>query len=125
MYKVLIADDDKTMLGLLTTLLDLEGHTSCTVTRPEDVVPVTQHEQPDIILLDMHLAGGDSLMALSELKSDAELCRIPVLMASGMDLEETCRAAGADDFILKPFRPTELINRLNMLAAASDNITNS
>lgn len=113
MGKVLLADDDKTMLKLLTTLLELEGDESIAVTRPEKIVPAARRECPDIILMDVHLIGGNTLEALQNLKSNPELQHIPILMISGMDVEEQCRRMGADDFILKPFRPSELLRRLH------------
>ncbi len=115
MAKILVADDDQAMLGLLTTLMELEGDTTVTVTRPEKVVPVAQREKPELILMDYHLAGGNSLAALHELKNSPELSSIPVLMTSGMDCERECLKAGANDFILKPFRPTELIARMRVI----------
>ncbi len=113
MGKILLADDDKIMLGLLTTLLELEGDESTAVTRLEEIVPAVRHERPDIILMDVHLVGGSALDALKTLKSDPELQHIPVLMTSGMDVEGQCRRMGADDFIMKPFRPSELLQRLH------------
>ncbi|MEA3397103.1 MAG: response regulator [Chloroflexota bacterium] len=113
MGKILLADDDKIMLGLLTTLLKMEGDESTAVTRPEEVVPAARRECPDIILMDVHLIGGSALEALQTLKSDPKLQHIPVLMISGMDVEDQCRRMGADDFIMKPFRPSELLQRLH------------
>ncbi len=113
MGKILLADDDKIMIGLLTTLLELEGDESTAVTRPEEIVPAARRERPDIILMDVHLIGGSALEALQTLKNDPELQHIPVLMASGMDVEAQCRRMGADDFIMKPFRPSELLQRLH------------
>ena len=113
MGKILLADDDKIMIGLLTTLLELEGDESTAVTRLEEIVPAVQRERPDIILMDVHLVGGSALEALQTLKNDPELQRIPVLMTSGMDVEEQCRRMGADDFIMTPFRPSELLQRLH------------
>lgn len=118
MAKILIADDDAVMLGLLTTLFELEGHQTVTVTKPEQIVPKTRAEQPAFILMDVNLAGGDSLTALRELKDDPEIKAIPVLMASGMDSKHECLQAGADGFIMKPFRPAELLDRIRDMMQA-------
>lgn len=115
MVKVLIADDDKVMLDLLTTLLDLEGDQAITVTKPEEVAPTARQNLPDLILMDVHLSGGNALTTLEEIKNDTGLKLIPVLMTSGMDLQEKCLQMGADDFILKPFRPAELLTRIHTL----------
>jgi CheY-like chemotaxis protein len=117
--KVLIADDDKDMLGLLTTLLELEGDDVVSVTKPPQVLPTAREQQPDIILMDVHLSGGDTLDTLKSLKQDPELQGIPVLMASGTDMKRECLRLGAEGFILKPFRPSELLDYLNKLANGS------
>jgi CheY-like chemotaxis protein len=62
--------------------------------------------------MDYHLSGGDSIDALRDLKSNPTLSNIPVLVASGMDREIECLRAGANSFILKPFRPAELLSRI-------------
>ncbi len=115
MPRILIADDDKVMLGLLKTLMEMEGNEVVAVTRPEDIVPAAQAQELALILMDYHLAGGDSISALRTLKSDATLRDIPVLVASGMDRELECKKAGAEGFILKPFRPNELLEQISAM----------
>ena len=115
MSRILVADADKVMLGLRKTLMELEGDEAVTVTRPEDIVPAVRDYQPAMILIDYHLAGGNSMGALRELKNDPVLKKIPVLVASGMDRDYECRQNGAEDFILKPFRPTELLERIRAM----------
>jgi CheY-like chemotaxis protein len=118
MITILIADDDAVMLDLLTTLMELEGNEVMTVTRPEDIVPAAQQIEPGLILMDYHLAGGDAITPLLNLKEDEKLRDIPVLVTSGMDREVTCRKAGADDFLLKPFRPAQLLEKIRQMIGA-------
>jgi DNA-binding response OmpR family regulator len=115
MTKILVADDDTVMLKLLTTLMQLEGNEITTVTRPAEIMPAVERERPDLIMMDFHLAGGDVMETLVDLRSREELASIPVLVASGMDHETACLNAGADGFILKPFRPTQLLERIHEL----------
>ena len=112
MARILVADDDEVMLGLIRTLMELEGNEVITVTRPEDIVPVVKNEDLAMVFMDYHLAGGNSITALKELKSDPVLQQIPVLVTSGMDREHECLTAGAEGFLLKPFRPAELLERI-------------
>ena len=109
---ILIADDDAVMLDLLTTLLELEGNEVVKVTRPEAIVPAARGKAPSLILMDFHLAGGDAMAPLLSLKADDDLRQIPVLVTSGMDREVACRNAGADGFLLKPFRPAQLLETI-------------
>ena len=117
MTKILVADDDTVMLGLLTTLMELEGNKIATVTRPGEIIPAVERERPDLILMDYHLAGGDVLETLIDLKSREDMGKIPVLVASGMDRETACLRAGANGFILKPFRPAQLLERMREMLA--------
>ncbi len=113
MAKILVADDDNTMLNLLTTLLQLEGDDPITAREAGDVLALAQSEQPDLILMDVHLRDGNTLSILRSLRSDAKTCEIPILMTSGMDVRDKALAGGADDFILKPFRPGDLLDRIH------------
>jgi len=115
MSKVMVVDDNTVMLDFLNTLLEMEGHTPIIISRPEDILPTTETELPDIILLDMHLAEQDTLTILQSLKHDPELSKIPVIALSGMDLKDKCLAYGADDFMLKPFLPSQLFAKVNQL----------
>lgn len=112
MAKILVADDDKTMLGLLTTLLELEGEEAISINKPDEILPAARREKPDLILMDVYLAGENACRVLQTLKSDTQTKHIPVLMTSGMEMRDQCLRDGAADFILKPFRPVELIERI-------------
>ncbi|HNT76191.1 MAG TPA: response regulator [Anaerolineae bacterium] len=115
MVKILVADDDRVMLGLLETLMDLEGHQVITVTTPEAIVPTAKRENVAMVLMDYNLTGGNSLGALKDLRSDPDLAHIPVLVASGMDHKIECTNAGANGFMLKPFRPAALLSEIQTL----------
>lgn len=117
MTKILVADDDTVMLGLLKTLMELEGNQVVTVTRPEDIIPTVEKEHPGLILMDYHLSGGDVMATLLRLKTTEGLKEVPVLVTSGMDCEVACMQAGADGFILKPFRPAQLLDKIQTTLA--------
>jgi CheY-like chemotaxis protein len=70
--------------------------------------------------MDYHLAGGDVLETLAAIRAHTQLAHIPVLVTSGMDHQEACLAAGADGFILKPFRPSQLLERIAEVMDASE-----
>jgi len=117
MTKILVADDDSVMLGLMRTLMKLEGNEIVTVTRPEEILPAVEKEKPALVLMDYHLAGGDSIDVLSHLKTNQDLQDIPVLVTSGMDRQTECLKAGADGFVLKPFRPSQLIETIQNMVS--------
>ena len=108
MRKVMVVDDDRTMVKLLQTLLELDGFRVVHASAGADVLPVVLAESPDVILMDVHLADADGLEVLKELHAAEHMPRPPVIMTSGLDVEEECKRAGASAFILKPYRPEEL-----------------
>lgn len=117
MAKVMIVDDDTTTVTLLETLLELDGFQVIAVERGGDVIPQVEAHAPDLIMIDYHLTDMDGVDAIRALRdhSDATLAATPIVMASGMDLEDEALAAGADTFIVKPFEPSELPTLFNSL----------
>ncbi len=115
MTKVILAEDDATMVSLLQTLLKLEGFQVLTAeTRPQEVLKAVQREHPDVLLLDVHLADGSGLDVVRQIRAHSS--NGPrVIMISGSDVREQCLSAGADAFLLKPFMPDDLIQTIRRL----------
>lgn len=109
MTKILIVDDDKATATLLRTLFEIEGMEGAVCSRAEEVLNDVRREQPDLVLMDAHLAEVDSLSILHEIKDDPALEPIPVVMVSGMDRSDEFKQAGASEFVLKPFKPVDLM----------------
>ena len=109
MSTILVVDDDEIFCGLLKTVLEFEEYQVIVESNPDNVVAVTRQTQPLLVLMDVHSEQGDTLDVLRELKADETLGRVPVVMTSGMDRSDECIKAGASAFLLKPFRPDELI----------------
>jgi len=106
--KVMIVDDDRTMNTLLQTLLELDGFAVVLAPRGELVFPTATAEKPDAILMDVHIGDANGLEILKQIRQHPDLGKIPVVMSSGMDLEDQCLQAGANAFILKPYPPEQL-----------------
>lgn len=113
--KIMLIEDDRTMLALLETLLQLEGFQVVTTGNEifSDLLPKVCEESPDIILLDVNLIRGNGMNLLEAIRSDSTLDHIRVIMSSGMDYKEECLRKGAQGFILKPYMPDELITMIN------------
>jgi DNA-binding response OmpR family regulator len=110
--KILIIDDDRATSGLLKTVFEMEGFATVLCPDPERIVGVVRRDKPDLIFMDFHLASTESLSILKELKADKKLKKIPVIMTSGLDRSEECKKAGAESFVLKPFRPVNLMDEI-------------
>ena len=103
------------MLSLMQTLLELEGFQvalSKGDLRLDSIINALHQEMPEVVFLDVHLRHLNGIDLLRVVRQDAELKSIIVLMTSGMELSAECHQAGADDFILKPFMPDELVNKI-------------
>ena len=103
------------MVTLLKTLLELEGFAVSTTPVGGAALRMTREEKPDIVLMDVHLADGDGLQVLRQMRADAEMAAVRVIMTSGLDMLEECRRAGGNDFILKPYAPDQLVDILKKL----------
>jgi DNA-binding response OmpR family regulator len=104
----MIVDDDRTMTTLLQMLLELDGYAVHVVPHGTQVVAQAKAEKPDAVIMDVHLADAYGTEVLRQIRSDAELRDLRVIMSSGMDVESQCADAGATAFILKPYQPDEL-----------------
>ncbi len=115
MAKILIVDDDRATTGLLKTVFQMERFKVVACPDPKRVIDVMRKEQPDLVFLDFHLAETVSLPVLREIKADPAFKDTPVIMTSGLDRSAECLEAGADRFVLKPFRPTALMIEIKAL----------
>jgi CheY-like chemotaxis protein len=113
MPKVMLAEDDATMLSLLKTLLSLEGFEVANVDfDSEKVIDAVKREKPDVLLLDVHLPNENGIEVLRRIRQDDGLKKMRIVMTSGMNMQEECLSAGANDFLLKPYMPEDLIAML-------------
>jgi CheY-like chemotaxis protein len=112
MPKVMIVDDDRTMVSLLKILLEMDGFEVVNVTHGRDFLPNVREEKPDIVLLDVFLTNMDGKELVAEVRRSEDLSDLKVIMTSGMDLADQCAQAGADAFLLKPYTPEQLLQVL-------------
>ncbi len=119
MPKILIVDDDRATSTLLRTLFQIEGYEGVICPRPEEVLQMIEQAQPDLVLMDVHLAEVDAINILAAIRADRLIGQVPVIMTSGMDVEDKCLAAGASAFMLKPFRPSDLMTLIKQQLVAA------
>jgi DNA-binding response OmpR family regulator len=125
MPKVVLVDDDKNLLTLLDTFLELEGFEVVRIGDTVDlngaeVYSAIQQESPDLVLMDVYLNqvdGMDGFDLLRRLRRDPKTSGMRILMSSGMDVKDKCKQEGADGFIMKPFMPDELLLKIKQTLA--------
>ncbi len=113
MPRVLLAEDDQTMVGLLTTLLRMDGFQVKALDADEDIAAAVQQECPDVLLLDVYLSKQNGLEVLETIRAADPAHRTRVIMTSGLNVGEESMRRGADGFLLKPFMPDDLMRMLH------------
>jgi CheY-like chemotaxis protein len=112
MAKVLLAEDDATMVSLLRTLLQMEGFDVLTLDVDSNVLEVVKQERPDVLLMDVHLGNQSGMEILEEIRTDDGQTDLRIIMTSGLNMKDECLHHGANAFLLKPFMPDDLIRLL-------------
>lgn len=111
--KVLVVDDDIDLAEMLGIVLRSEGMRAVYCHNGNEAVQAYRRELPDLVLLDLMLPGLDGLAVCRGLRAESS---VPVVMLTArgdtLDIVEGLQA-GADDYIVKPFKPKELIARIH------------
>ena len=112
---ILVVDDNRMNRITLSSSLKLQGHTVELAEDGEEALTMTRATPYDAVLLDIIMPGKDGYTVLQEMKQDAELREIPVIVISALDEIESavrCIELGAEDYLPKPFDPVLLKARL-------------
>ncbi|GAA4102728.1 SpoIIE family protein phosphatase [Actinomadura miaoliensis] len=113
--RVLIADDNADMREYLTRLLRGAGHQVSAVTDGQAALEAARAQAPDLIVSDVMMPRLDGLQLVAALRADARTAGTPVLLLSaraGQEASIEGLAAGADDYLVKPFSAAELLARV-------------
>jgi two-component system sensor histidine kinase/response regulator len=112
---LLVVDDQPENRDVLSRRLARQGHTVATASNGHDALALLRQTPFDLVLLDIMMPDMDGYEVLRRLKSDDHLQHIPVVMISAVDELQSvvrCIAAGAEDYLAKPFNPTLLQARI-------------
>jgi DNA-binding response OmpR family regulator len=120
---IVIADDDPTILNLVSLRLGMAAYTVVPSGDARTALAMIRSHAPVAAILDVQMPGGDGplpggLAALASIKADPALCGLPVMMLTGERKTETVVQAmegGADDYMIKPFNPDALMERVSRL----------
>ena len=115
MAHILVAEDERDIRELIAFTLSFAGHQITQATNGEEAVSLAQSTLPDLILTDVRMPKMTGYEACKQIKAHQATRHIPVviLSAKGQDEEiEQGREAGADEYILKPFAPDKLQQRV-------------
>ncbi|MDD4931585.1 MAG: response regulator [Candidatus Colwellbacteria bacterium] len=114
--KILIVEDEEALSRVLKEKFETEGFESMIVGNGADAVETTAKFKPDVVVLDLLLPKKDGFTILGELKADAELKAIPVVVLSNLGEDENIKRAiqlGAADYFVKTQHPiNEIIEKV-------------
>ncbi len=114
MAKILVVDDDPDILSVMEILLSMKGFTVDVTARGDNTFSKIESFQPDLILLDVLISGHDGRAICKEIKSNANLRHLPVIMLSAHPgAAASINDYGADGFISKPFEVENLLKKIN------------
>jgi len=115
MKRILIAEDERDIRDLIAFTLRFAGYEVLTANNGEEAVQMTQKELPDLVLTDVRMPKMTGYEACKQIEADPRTQHIPVvfLSAKGQEAEvQSGMAAGADEYLLKPFAPDQLTRKV-------------
>jgi DNA-binding response OmpR family regulator len=115
---ILVADDDPDMLGLVTFRLEHSGYTVLQAHDGEEAQRLATEQHPDLCVFDVGMPKLDGLELTRRLRTDESTKRMPIILLTAWVQEadvERGFAAGANDYVRKPFSPMELLARVQTL----------
>ena len=120
--RILIVEDDHDIAALIAHYLEKAGYGSEIVADGAQALATAKATLPDLVILDLMLPGIDGLEVCRALRLDARTAALPIIMltARGEESERILGLdSGADDYVVKPFRPNELMARVRALLRRS------
>ncbi len=120
MVKILLVDDEPNIREVVGLYLRCEGYTVVEATDGDEALELYRRHRPDLVILDLILPKLDGLEVCRRIQSEG---RVPLIMLTAKGEEEDRVLglnAGADDYVVKPFRPRELMARVAALLRRAD-----
>jgi|SRR5579862_7154070 DNA-binding response OmpR family regulator len=113
--KIMLVEDDKDTVRAMGVRLKSQGYNLVVATDAISAISTARKEQPDLIVLDLGLPGGDGFVVMQRLKSNYDLMLVPIVVVSARDPlmnEERALAAGAEAFLQKPVDNAEFLKTI-------------
>ena len=120
MAKILIAEDEPDIRELVAFMLRFAGYEVLAAANGEEAVQTASREIPDLILMDVRMPRMTGYDACRVMKANPDLRDVPVVFLSAKGQESEIQSgleAGAEEYLLKPFSPDELTNRVRLILA--------
>ena len=112
-YKILVVDDEPTIVRLMEFILARQGHDMVVAVNGEEALQKIRSEQPDLVLLDIMMPRIDGYEVAQQLRADPATADLPIIMLSAKAQGEDIRRGvdvGVDEYVTKPFSPDHLVS---------------
>lgn len=113
MTKILLVEDDYHLGLILQDQLEMNGYEVSLLRLPSKTVEYLLEDKFDLVIMDKLLSGIDGTVICAEIRKTEGIAEVPILMMSGFDgAREICIAAGANNFIAKPFEVSGFLGKI-------------
>ena len=126
--RILVVDDTKDVLQVVSRRLQSWGYEAMTADSGEEGLRAAEEQVPDLILLDIMMPKLKGREVCARLKASPKTQNIPVIFLTALGLADHVKAGmdlGAEDYIVKPFEPAELKDRIAVCLARHESSANS
>ena len=114
--KILIVDDEDPIRQFMKINLDYQGYQTVEAASGEEAIKIFEKEKPSLAILDIMLPGMSGYEVCEKIRNEAPMTGIIMVSAKSQDIDKILGLEkGADDYIIKPFNPQELILRVRSL----------
>jgi DNA-binding response OmpR family regulator len=120
MKKILIAEDERDIRDLVSFTLQFAGYQVIAAADGQEAVELAIREKPDMILMDVRMPRLSGYEACKRIKAEPDLVDVPVVFLSAKGQDSEIRLgleAGAQEYVVKPFAPAELVEKVKSLLA--------
>lgn len=116
--RIMVIDDEPAIRDMINTILEISGYQCLQAENAQQAFAMIIDESPDLILLDWMMPETSGIELLRRLRRNNTIAQLPVIMLTAKAAEDNLiqgLEVGADDYIMKPFSPRELIARIKSL----------
>lgn len=115
--KILVVEDSDDLRDIMQLYLASEGFTVIVARDGVEGIDITTKQNPDLIITDAKMPGLDGIEMTRQLRANPSLNNIPIIIATGTSsrMQREAKMAGADEVLVKPVSPAELVSEINRL----------
>lgn len=118
--KILVVDDEKRVLEVVQSMLELKGHEAITAASGEEALEKVENDPPDVMLLDIMMPGMDGATLAQRFRDSPETAAIPIVFLTGLvetgEVQRRGPRIGGQLFLAKPFDTDELLEVIDLAA---------